>query len=320
MTAPIAQQTVSVKDAATARKRRRRAPAGGASDDCFTCSKRNVKCDRRRPYCSQCLEIGNECSGYKTQLTWGVGVASRGKLRGLSLPIAKSPPVSREPKNSPAGRARAHSTAPVMTSHWTELERPRASHCGPIDIPTVSHAAGLAASTPYPGPGYHYLSMSHPDASGPPSLEHWSPIQYSPDMMHSPGPTPKYAKFPVHLITESLSSSVDSVSDVYYLSPLSQSYAREDMPFPGGGNSTVLYDGYSASQSPPAPPSPPSTLMLDYSRAQTSCPGLLYAPSEPSSSLASHLDPFDTHLGHRLMRECDGLSEHHLAPCPAFPF
>ncbi|OAA68729.1 fungal transcriptional regulatory protein [Niveomyces insectorum RCEF 264] len=78
---------------AAARKRKRRTPAGGAADDCFTCSKRNVKCDRRRPYCSQCLEVGNECSGYKTQLTWNVGVASRGKLRGLSLPIAKAPPV-----------------------------------------------------------------------------------------------------------------------------------------------------------------------------------------------------------------------------------
>lgn len=39
---------------------------------------------------TQCLEIGKDCTGYKTTLTWGVGVASRGKLRGLSLPIANS--------------------------------------------------------------------------------------------------------------------------------------------------------------------------------------------------------------------------------------
>jgi hypothetical protein len=80
--------------AAAPRKRRRRAPATGASEDCFACRKRQVKCDRRRPYCGPCLEIGKECSGYRTTLTWGVGVASRGKLRGLSLPIAKSPPAS----------------------------------------------------------------------------------------------------------------------------------------------------------------------------------------------------------------------------------
>ena len=35
-----------------------------------------------------------DCSGYKTALTWGVGVASRGKLRGLSLPIASSKKAS----------------------------------------------------------------------------------------------------------------------------------------------------------------------------------------------------------------------------------
>ncbi|KAJ5764300.1 hypothetical protein N7533_002981 [Penicillium manginii] len=72
------------------RKRRKRTVVSGASDDCFTCSKRGARCDRRRPYCSQCLELGRECSGYKTKLTWGVGVASRGKLRGQQLPVMES--------------------------------------------------------------------------------------------------------------------------------------------------------------------------------------------------------------------------------------
>lgn len=70
------------------RKRRRRTAASGATDDCFSCRKRSVVCDRKRPYCTQCIDIGKECSGYKTTLTWGVGVASRGKLRGLSCPVA----------------------------------------------------------------------------------------------------------------------------------------------------------------------------------------------------------------------------------------
>ena len=76
------------------RKRRRRAPTTGAADDCFACQDRHTQCDRRRPYCTQCLDRGKDCSGYKTTLTWGVGVASRGKLRGLSLPIAKSKKVA----------------------------------------------------------------------------------------------------------------------------------------------------------------------------------------------------------------------------------
>ncbi|KAL8812853.1 MAG: hypothetical protein Q9223_000394 [Gallowayella weberi] len=75
------------------RKRRRRAPTTGAADDCFACQENQLKCNRRRPYCTQCLDQGKDCSGYKTTLTWGLGVASRGKLRGLSLPVAKSKKV-----------------------------------------------------------------------------------------------------------------------------------------------------------------------------------------------------------------------------------
>ncbi|PHH68518.1 hypothetical protein CDD80_7461 [Ophiocordyceps camponoti-rufipedis] len=284
---------VPAKDATTARKRRRRAPAGGASDDCFTCSKRNIKCDRRRPYCSQCLQIGNECSGYKTQLTWGVGVASRGKLRGLSLPIAKAPPVSREPKKSPARRSRANSAVPTQ---WMDRET---TQCGPIDIPSVSHLAGGLA--PFSAPSsYDYLSMSQPEClphgGGGGGSSGWA---YSPpDMMHS--------KFSMPLMTDSLSSSAESVSDVDYLSPLSQSYSRDEMPL-------CVYDGYAASQSPPAAHSPPTTLVLGgYSRAPTSCPGLMYANSEASQ--------LEAHLGHRLMRECDAFDDHHMVPCSGFRF
>jgi len=94
-TAATDNAAASAQQAQTSpRKRRRRAPTTGAADDCFTCRDRAVACDRRRPYCSQCLDLKVTCSGYKTQLTWGVGVASRGKLRGLSLPVAKSKPAA----------------------------------------------------------------------------------------------------------------------------------------------------------------------------------------------------------------------------------
>ncbi|OAA36263.1 Zn(2)-C6 fungal-type DNA-binding domain protein [Metarhizium rileyi] len=306
MTAPLSQQTVSVKDAAAVRKRRRRAPAGGAADDCFTCSKRNVKCDRRRPYCSQCLEIGNECSGYKTQLTWGVGVASRGKLRGLSLPIAKAPPVFREPKKSPAARGRANSTAAVMPAHWVEQDEVR-RHRGPIDIPSLTHS-GPSPENSYHGPGYDYLPMSQPDNSAANISQHgWGGLHYSSSgLARSPDATPKYSKFPLPLITDSLSSSVDSVSDVDYLSPLSQTYSRDEMPF--GSGSSVMYDGYGGHQQSSASQSPSSGLVLDHTSVPTSCPGLIYTVSEHSSSINLHLDPFDTHLSHKLMRECDSLS------------
>lgn len=77
------------------RKRRRKATATGGASDCFTCNELQRKCDRRRPYCTQCLEHGKDCSGYKTALTWNIEVASRGKLRGLALSIATSEEVLR---------------------------------------------------------------------------------------------------------------------------------------------------------------------------------------------------------------------------------
>ncbi|MCJ1278111.1 hypothetical protein MMC21_005925 [Puttea exsequens] len=85
-----AESEQPVQTAESPKKRRRRAPTTGAAADCFACQERQHKCDRRRPYCTPCLDLGKDCSGYKTTLTWGVGVASRGKLRGLALPIAKS--------------------------------------------------------------------------------------------------------------------------------------------------------------------------------------------------------------------------------------
>ncbi|KAL8905632.1 MAG: hypothetical protein Q9207_002505 [Kuettlingeria erythrocarpa] len=92
------------------RKRRRRAPTTGAADDCFACQERKTGCDRRRPYCTQCLDLGKDCSGYKTALTWGLGVASRGKLRGLSLPIAKSPKTAADGDVKPESKKRGAST------------------------------------------------------------------------------------------------------------------------------------------------------------------------------------------------------------------
>ncbi|KAL6835132.1 fungal-specific transcription factor domain-containing protein [Trichoderma camerunense] len=300
MTAPLSQPTVAVvaKDAATIRKRRRRAPAGGAADDCFTCSKRNVKCDRRRPYCSQCLEIGNECSGYKTQLTWGVGVASRGKLRGLSLPIAKAPPVTREPKKSPVSRARAQSSAAALS---TKLAR------SPIDIPSTTHTASTPSTPAYQVPAYDYMSISHHGHTPSMSQSSWGSVGYSPSLVHSPDGTPRYARFPLHLSTDALSSSCESVgSEVDYLSPLSQSYAREEIPF--SHSPTVMYEGYPTQHSSPIAQSPPTVLVLDHCRAPTSYPGLVYAPSETHPALAHHMDPFESHLGHKLMRGCESLS------------
>ena len=323
MTAPISTPAASTgKDAASARKRRRRAPAGGAADDCFTCAKRNVKCDRRRPYCSQCLEIGNECSGYKTQLTWGVGVASRGKLRGLSLPIAKAPPVNPgKTVKSPTVRARTGSVA--STGQWPTEQDDRAMR---EEVETgIKMEMGHRRNPSVQGPTatFHPYDMSHmsPTETAPPG---WTHIPFSSNM--TTNNTSRFAPRPLHIPVSSpgdmmqqdmIHSPIDSMSDVDYMSPLAHSFPREEVP--SFLHSPVVYDSY-PSHASPVPQSPIAAMMIEQSRPPPSCPSLVYAPSEPASSLHSHLshvDSLEAQLSRKMPHECDVLGELHdlQAPC-----
>ncbi|KAF2400233.1 hypothetical protein EJ06DRAFT_422051 [Trichodelitschia bisporula] len=138
--------------AAVPRKRRRRTTTTGATEDCFTCRKRQLRCDRRRPYCTQCLEIGKECSGYRTTLTWGVGVASRGKLRGLSLPIVNS---TRRACDDNAA-ANAQPTPKARTLSMPKILEPD------VKIKTEETGyTGFSHGTEIHHAGYEYTPYSH---------------------------------------------------------------------------------------------------------------------------------------------------------------
>lgn len=144
------------------RKRRRRAPATGASEDCFACRKRQVKCDRRRPYCGQCIELGKECSGYRTTLTWGVGVASRGKLRGLSLPIAKSPTQTNA---STTQETATQTSAATKTSPKTATTRTAPLNIEPrgnVDYGVTSPANSTSPNLYSAPQEYQYLGPTSP--------------------------------------------------------------------------------------------------------------------------------------------------------------
>ncbi|KAI9850003.1 MAG: hypothetical protein M1838_006205 [Thelocarpon superellum] len=199
------------------RKRRRRAPATGAADDCFACRKKHVKCDRRRPYCSQCLEQGKECSGYKTQLTWGVGVASRGKLRGLSLPVPRKPSTS-----TTTTTATATATATGTTSRTGDT--PATGRDGaaqtPAKAPTMKQR--VAMTTPISkikGPAamtnvmtYDFVNM---DPTGSPTI----PELHTP-AIHSPGlSSPRYSWLPAgyHRIDQSSNSPIKNLHGQSYL-------------------------------------------------------------------------------------------------------
>lgn len=275
-----------------ARKRRRRAPASGASDDCFACSKRNTKCDRRRPYCSQCLSLGNECSGYKTQLTWGVGVASRGKLRGLSLPVAKSAPAAKSPVST---RPRAASILAKQASQQTKcLEHDDDDH---VRIKVENQASGI--STPYTT--YDFVNMV---PNSPSSAMHATSV--GPDWQQYPrsahGSISEHSSTHGHLLRQSLqrlntpnvsvrrrddlttptsSSALSTYADSEYASPLDQAFRVDDVPFlasPATGLSEYSQN---------SPIDGRHYVLVGESRGPTSCPDALYSHSDMSSSLSS---------------------------------
>ena len=114
--------------------------------------------------------MGKDCSGYRTTLTWGVGVASRGKLRGMSLPVARkadAPSNELKPKVSPPQKS--ITSTPAQTPASSRLRSPAArSSPAAMSSPAQSSA------------GYDFIGMS---SSSPLSISHSSP----PVRWHVPG-------------------------------------------------------------------------------------------------------------------------------------
>ncbi|KAI1994398.1 hypothetical protein LOZ51_003586 [Ophidiomyces ophidiicola] len=180
------------------RKRRRRAVGSGAADDCFTCAGRQVRCDRRRPYCTPCLEQDGRCSGYKTALTWGVGVASRGKLRGLALPVSGAQKVG---TTTPTAAAKT----PVTTAPPAPAQLPQ---CGPPEPPNTpgwpSHALPPIAS---PGLPVRAGSSAHHAQWPPPFTLHPHPHPH-----YTTPPSPSSSDLSLHLLTTPTSHYADGAS------------------------------------------------------------------------------------------------------------
>ncbi|EED19872.1 C6 finger domain protein Acr-2, putative [Talaromyces stipitatus ATCC 10500] len=62
---------------------------------CYTCRRRRIVCDNGFPTCRKCRNAGKECLGYQKPLVWVKGgVASRGKMMGLSFDDVSGPSQS----------------------------------------------------------------------------------------------------------------------------------------------------------------------------------------------------------------------------------
>ncbi|KAI9787107.1 MAG: hypothetical protein M1839_003342 [Geoglossum umbratile] len=284
--------TATATDSSAPRKRRRRAPATGAADDCFTCRKKQIKCDRRRPYCSQCLEQSKDCSGYKTQLTWGVGVASRGKLRGLSTPVAKQPNPSTSTTKADHARSRSGASSKSGSGGGSAPTRrsPPARRSPPTKISLDSSRPIITS--------YDFVNM---DPTGPSIVN--SP---EPDWASSPtiqdymdGPNYCHGLFrqslqwlgtpigsPMDDLSVSASTSTGSVSgwsDSDYASPIDYPQTPDEMyvPTPMPPYSHPIYASPSLGVTP-SPTSSNSGMMFDR-RGPTSCPDQQMSRSSISS-------------------------------------
>lgn len=72
---------------------------GRSRTGCTTCKKRHRKCDETKPSCLKCQDNGLTCEGYAIKLQWDVGVASRGRLTGATVPV-----LAPEDRNKPGSR------------------------------------------------------------------------------------------------------------------------------------------------------------------------------------------------------------------------
>jgi hypothetical protein len=52
---------------------------------CHNCRRQRLKCDRSIPHCAKCTKRGQECLGYGQLFRWQNGVASRGRLAGMTF-------------------------------------------------------------------------------------------------------------------------------------------------------------------------------------------------------------------------------------------
>ncbi|KAI9774331.1 MAG: hypothetical protein M1840_004225 [Geoglossum simile] len=297
--------TTTASDSSAPRKRRRRAPATGAANDCFTCQKKQIKCDRRRPYCSQCLEQSKDCSGYKTQLTWGVGVASRGKLRGLSTPVAKQPAASAS-STTKASHARSRSGASSKSGSGGGSAPTRRSP--PIKIspdarPPIITSYDFVNMDPA---GSSVVNSPEPDwASSPTIQEYMDGPNYCHGLFrHSLQWLGAPIGSPMDDLSVSASTSTGSVSgwsDSDYASPIDYPQTPDEMyvPTPMPPYSHPLY----ASPNLGVTPSPTSSCsgMLFDRRGPTSCPDQQMSRSSISSEQSRYEFLEGNHMQQRSM-------------------
>ncbi|EXJ95213.1 hypothetical protein A1O1_00333 [Capronia coronata CBS 617.96] len=103
------------------------ATATGQQEDCPTCVRRRIRCDRSLPLCIKCSKKGLACPGYGPRLRWANGVAVRGHLKGRTTPyVEKAVKPSASSKNPPFPKA-------TKSPETESIPRPTASLIDPLE-------------------------------------------------------------------------------------------------------------------------------------------------------------------------------------------
>lgn len=90
-------------------------PAMLAPKACHNCRRQRLKCDRSLPGCSKCAKNGQACLGYQSLFRWEEGVASRGKMAGLTYSDTKA---RRAGWDSPALRSQSQSVTTLSSPRF----------------------------------------------------------------------------------------------------------------------------------------------------------------------------------------------------------
>ncbi|KAM3418679.1 hypothetical protein BST61_g4656 [Cercospora zeina] len=127
-----------------------------AAKDCRNCNRRRIKCDRSIPACKKCGLRSLECPGYGLRIRWDQGVASRGKLSGMKIPVLGGQPaapltkVPTPPRNeSPVPQIRTAATFPARVDITSLLSSPLPAVAGSSQHDAQRNAAGMELNNPH---------------------------------------------------------------------------------------------------------------------------------------------------------------------------
>ncbi|KAI0023158.1 hypothetical protein F4780DRAFT_99344 [Xylariomycetidae sp. FL0641] len=101
---------------------------GKASQGCQSCRTRRIKCDKKKPECSQCIRVGKKCPGYRDQLSL--------MFRDESTKVIQKAHAQWGTAESPGNNSHSSSTtSPSVQTTWSAAPTPASGSVGGSPAP-----------------------------------------------------------------------------------------------------------------------------------------------------------------------------------------